>query len=117
MNLPEIIENLSGEESMNKLDFLSYCVELSDMGADFPDAWKKSIGQFKGLDASHKDKLISLGSLLGSTDVQGQLSTIRVYIDFFEQYYKLTAEQRAKYGTAVPVITISLGTVLLICLA
>lgn len=64
---------------------------LGDERASFPDFWKNSIAKIPksySLKADDYSELFEFGNLLGTTDVEGQLSHIQIYKNTFEQILK-----------------------------
>ena len=45
-----------------------------------------------------KIKMLQLGSFLGTTDADNQISTIKLYSGFFEKYRQCAVAEYEKYG-------------------
>ncbi len=116
LSLAEIIKDFSLQKSMAELTFLSDCIRFIKGGADFPDAWCQSIEGFQLISSREKERLSALGLQLGSTDVSGQLSTIKLYDCFFQQYYSKVRTQKEKFATVIPLTAFVLCAAVFICL-
>lgn len=84
-NIPlnEMLNKLSANEGIKKLKFIDDCLYKVKQGIAFPKAWKLSIENNYGLSPLNnqdKDILLSLGNVLGTTDLNGQLNICNYYI-------------------------------------
>ena len=72
----ELIHALSVDKELEALTYLKRCDELLTKGKDFPVAMNTSIDEMSELTKEDKPVLQSLSSILGSFDVNSQLSAI-----------------------------------------
>lgn len=112
--VPAIITKLSQEKELNKLHFLPECVKLLKDGKDFPYAWQSVLSGRSLFKKEEKDKLLSLGSFLGISDISGQVTIISLYITYFEQYLSQAKTSSKKYGAAAPVFCFFIGSIIFI---
>ena len=77
----EIMESASRQEEFKELGFPAGCHALLEEGFPFPEAWQHSLDCCKGLclDSGDRSLLAELGGSLGTSDVEGQLETIRLF--------------------------------------
>ena len=112
--VPAIIKKLSADKELGKLMYLSECSALLEKGEDFPEVWKKVFESVGVLKKEEKDKLLSLGSLLGISDTYGQQAIISLYITYFQQYHSKAQLSLQKYGTTVPVLCFFVGSIFMV---
>ena len=88
------------------------------MSLDFAgDAWEKSLNNSNiMLLEDDKEALRSLGKLLGSTDIDGQLSQIRLVNGFLNEQIKEAIEQKDKNETMYKKLGIIVGLAVVIVL-
>ena len=89
-----------------------------NMSLDFAgDAWEKSLNNSNiMLLEDDKEALRSLGKLLGSTDIDGQLSQIRLVNGFLNEQIKEAIEQKDKNETMYKKLGIIVGLAVVIVL-
>ncbi len=89
-----------------------------NMALDFAgDAWEKSLNNSNiMLLEDDKEALRSLGKLLGSTDIDGQLSQIRLVNGFLNEQIKEAIEQKDKNETMYKKLGIIVGLAVVIVL-
>ena len=75
------MESASRQEEFKELGFPAGCHALLEEGFPFPEAWQHSLDCCKGLclDSGDRSLLAELGGSLGTSDVEGQLETIRLF--------------------------------------
>ncbi len=93
----KLLSELSSESSFKSLKFLKTFTDYPDY-EDFRKMWKEAVSSFAYYKRDEKMKMLQLGSFLGTTDADNQISTIRLYSVFFENYLKTAAEEYEKYG-------------------
>ena len=60
-----------------------------ESGIDFPAAWSKAISENTPLlTVDERDKLLSFGLSLGTTDISGQRKLIKLFEGYFNSYLK-----------------------------
>ena len=108
----EISQNLKGD--VGKL----FWDASRNMSLDFAgDAWEKSLNNSNiMLLEDDKEALRSLGKLLGSTDIDGQLSQIRLVNGFLNEQIKEAIEQKNKNETMYKKLGIIVGLAVVIVL-
>ncbi len=97
INIISILCKFSNEASMKNLIFLN---SFSDFSADdgFYNRWKEAINSFLYYKSEEKEKMLQLGSFLGTTDAKSQINTICLYKTFFENYKNNASADYEKYG-------------------
>lgn len=79
-----LIDILSEDSSLYRLNFLGRCKELYGENGDFHLSWRKAVNECAGnLTGECTELLISLGEKLGSTDVYGQINMVQMYENLF----------------------------------
>ncbi len=97
MSILKILSYFTKEASMKSLCFLNDFSD-GDVPENFHSVWKHSINTFPYYKSEEKEKMLQLGSFLGTTDVENQLKTIRLYLFFFESYRDNAVNEYEKYG-------------------
>lgn len=102
-NLPtnEMIEQLAGDPSCNTLPYLETCCELLQGRTNFPEAWRGAVKQSKGktsLTEADLAPLLSLSEIVGSADVEGQLSALSMVEELLKRQRQEAREAKEKKG-------------------
>lgn len=108
----DLMRILCETEKLSALPFLSACKDKLDKNEPFPLAWKQSIeecGELCRLLGNHKDYLIRLGSDIGTTDLEGQLSCCEYYKQIFKKELAVREENSKKYSKVFPTLGLMLG--------
>ncbi len=114
-DIVKIISEISFESAVKNLSFLE---NLSDIPVyeDFRSAWQKSINLFPYYKREEKERLLQLGSFLGTTDVDSQIDTLKLYLSFFEVYRFNSQNEYEKYGKASSLFGFFIGASIFILL-
>ena len=96
LTVSDIARQLHMGKCYEKLGFTGILSNELEIGISFPSAWNKAISETDILDKDEKMKLYELGGVLGSRDVEGQLSSIGLIRGELQRMYD---EQREKYRT------------------
>lgn len=94
LTLKEIIYELENEELFCDFKFLKILKIMLDKPISFPEAWEQAIKKDDIISESEKKVLIELGFNLGTTDIDGQLSTLNIYKIRLD---KMIEEESEKY--------------------
>lgn len=95
--LERMVEKYALQESYVKAGFISDCREKMQKNEDFPLAWRSAVESESLLSKEEKAKLISLGSVLGTSDSTGQISMLCIYEEYFVNYLKKADELCGRY--------------------
>lgn len=116
-DMPSLVIKLSETDLCKNLYFLNKCTSLLNEGADFPLAWERAVEENTGyIKAEEKDKLLSFGMSLGTTDLQGQKRMINLFTEHFESYRTDAKQTEEKYYRIYILTGILLGFVAFILL-
>ena len=94
------------------LTFISDCRVAVENGEPFSKAWRESIlgcRRFCGMLPDESAKLISMGSDIGVTDIEGQLSCCGYYREIFAASLSEKDEKRKHSAVMFPPLGILLG--------
>ncbi len=110
--VPELLRILSENPSVSRLGFIRCVREKVCFGEPFPDAWKCGIEAQPELcrllgDTVHH--LIRLGSDIGATDLDGQLSCCEYYKNIFEKELEIQEEKNRRYAKLFPPLGLLAG--------
>ncbi len=94
LTLNEIAEELSKNNTFSEFEFIKNLVKNCCSEYSFPKSWEKSVLNDKSFCAEEKKILLEVGAALGTTDKEGQLSTLELYSLRLE---KLIEEEKEKY--------------------
>lgn len=103
--------------SFKPLSFISRCVGLTAEGEDLPAAWEKAIRSDKAaalLPPRDIQLLLSFGSQLGTTDVNGQINLCVLYEKLFEEELKKAQDHEEHYGKIYRQSGIFIGAAIII---
>lgn len=106
----EILRKISVFDSCKSLDFISFCLDEMEKGEDFRNSWIKGIDQsalpFK---REEKEKLKSLGSLIGTSDTDGQKNILSLYGSYFSTFRNIAQMEYDKYGKTSITLSVVMG--------
>ncbi len=111
INLPvlEILKKIESGECCRNLDFITVCIDNVSMGEDFFYSWKKGVeASCLPMKKEEREKLESLGSMLGTSDSSGQRAILSLYESYFSAFYdkaRLAEEKYAKMYVTLSVVT------------
>lgn len=109
-SLPIIIDKFSKEETFSELKFIKQCSKNLEFGEDFPNAWQTSIkSNLDEYSTEQKDKLLALGLVLGTCDLNGQLSILNMYCNYFDAFLQESKKQKDKYAHIAVSLSVFLG--------
>lgn len=94
LTLKEIVSELEGTEVFDDFKFLKKLKIILIGVVSFPSAWEQSVKEDDILSESEKKLLIEIGYSLGTSDIDGQLSTLNIYKIRFDE---LIEEESEKY--------------------
>ena len=100
------------ENGFSRLVFLTECRRMLSDGEAFSSAWKKSIGQNRSfclLLPEESRKLIAMGTDIGVTDIEGQLSCCEYYRTVFEKALTEREEKSRRSSRMFPPLGMLLG--------
>lgn len=116
MTVYEIVENLKGNPVFNQLTFLNN-IEFN-LQMPFKIAWESNIDSMQSaLKQSDLKMLKSFGATLGTSDIDGQLSTIAVFKENFSQLEKeaiTNYEKKSKLYRSLGVLSGAFISIMLI---
>ena len=107
--LMRIIEKYASMPTYSALDFLPLCIRKAESGKDIPVCWKESVEQSRIYTEFEKEKLIGLGSFLGTVDTQGQLNILALYENYFASFYSKAKENTERYSKTALITSIIMG--------
>ena len=99
--LYDLLKLLSSQPEHHTLFFPRRCIELCEEGMLLPDALKKAIKESQKqlqLQDDDVELLIHFGESLGTTDIEGQLSSILLYQNLLSEHLKQAYEQKQTNG-------------------
>ncbi len=108
----ELLRVLGENPSVSKLEFIRCVREKVCFGEPFPDAWKNSIEaetEFCRLLGASARHLVRLGSDIGATDLEGQLSCCEYYKKIFEKELETQEEKSRRYTKLFPPLGLLAG--------
>lgn len=97
--LMSILKKASFLSSCKGLDYLSLCCKKLESGEDFPSAWKNALRESrKPFTAYERNKLSSLGEILGTTDIDSQIVMLNLYSQYIKAFLKKAEKAEKSYG-------------------
>lgn len=106
--IPEILLILSSAPSMQNLTFLKSFSDSREF-TDLREAWLNSISSFSGYKSDEKEKMLQLGTFLGTTDTDNQISTIKLYLAYFSEYRDRARSYYEKNGKLSSLLGMFIG--------
>lgn len=77
----ELSTGLKNSRGLGSLTFLRYLPEQYCCGEDFHENWRSALNRQSGIPDEERGILARLGELLGTSDIEGQLSSIAALED------------------------------------
>lgn len=100
LSIDEIFEFLNMNDNFKKLKFIDFFIKEISMENDYDKALKASLSNqenAKCFDEEDLELLKGYFSVMGKTDLTGQISNCRLYKEFFKQkLQKLESEENVK---------------------
>lgn len=110
--VPDLLRVLGENPALSQLGFIKCTREKICFGEPFPDAWKESVESetevCRVLSGSARH-LSALGSEIGSTDLDGQLSCCEYYKDIFAKELEIQQEKNRRYSRLFPPLGLFAG--------
>ena len=110
--VPDLLRVLGNNPALSQLGFIKCTREKICFGEPFPDAWRESVESetevFRVLSDSAK-YLSALGSEIGSTDLEGQLSCCEYYKNIFAKELEIQQEKNRRYSRLFPPLGLFAG--------
>lgn len=97
----DIIEKLDCSKEFKNLYVFAYCKENFKTTRDFSKAWSDALEKSKpklSLDDGDYEALTFFGSILGTTDAEGQMANCERYKNLLEQRLNCAREDKSKRG-------------------
>ncbi|MDE5855121.1 MAG: stage III sporulation protein AB [Ruminococcus sp.] len=93
-----VCRNLKADSEFKNLTFLQYLPDEYTVSEDFHICWNKALELQKNLGKEEKELLMYFGSVLGKSDVDGQLSSISEIQKELERISAIRLENLHKKG-------------------
>ncbi len=119
LSLPiyDLLCRLSQNPELSPLGYIKETWELVKGSEDFPVAWRKAVKKTAlKYKSEEKEKLLLLGENIGKYDLEGQLSVLKVYSAYFDEYEKNAKTKLQKYGNMSALLGTLVGSMLFILL-
>ena len=116
--LPEILRKIISGNCCENLDFIPLCLDNMQSGDDFFCSWKNAL-EFSRLPMKkeERDKLKNLGTMLGKSDIHGQVALLSLNKKYFSAFYNKAVEDMEKYGKMCLALSTALGIGIFILIA
>lgn len=105
LTLHEIAEELSQNKSYSDFDFIKNLMENLISTRSFPESWEKAVISDKSLCTEERKILLDVGAALGTTDKEGQLSSLEIFdmrlkkiVEAEEEKYKIKGKMYRSLG-------------------
>lgn len=97
--LYEIIKCFSLRNEFKCLDYLLNCNSLIEEGVEYPNAWSDSVSKSKFFNKNEKEKMLQLGRILGSSNMQTQKRKMKIYLEYFNNFLFVSKKAEEKYAS------------------
>lgn len=106
----EILVKFQSSSGCRSLDFIKGCIDYCEKGEDFSVGWSRAVGaSLLPMKKEEREKLISFGGLLGTSDAQGQRSILALFVRTFSLYRDKASEEYEKYGRMTVTVSVIIG--------
>lgn len=110
LNVYEIVRELNSSKNYKYLRFLSQLPECYNPGEDFHEQWFRSLITDRELSDDERSLLLSFGSVLGTSDVEGQLMYIESSLESVKALEQRRTEEYQQKGKLYRSLGILFGT-------
>ena len=108
----DLLRVLADNPAFSQLGFIKCTREKICFGESFPDAWKESVeseAEVCRVLSGSAQHLFALGTEIGSTDLEGQLSCCEYYKDIFSKELEIQQEKNRRYSRLFPPLGLLVG--------
>lgn len=97
--IPNLIRRIADCSVCRNLDYLLLCEAYIKSGEDFPTAWKKSLNESRcPYTTEERNKLSSLGEILGTTDTDSQITMLNLYEGYMKEFLNKAEKSQNDYA-------------------
>lgn len=105
--LCEVLKKIQYSGICSNLGFIGDCLCKIDEGEDFCSAWNESVNLSQlPMKKEEREKLAELGSFLGASDLNGQVSMLSLFYETFSAYCKRADEDFEKHGKTCVTVSV-----------
>lgn len=112
LTLNEIAEELFKNKIFTNVKFLNVLSEYCNDICSFPDAWEKAVLLDGNLSKEEQKILLEVGSTLGTTDKEGQLSALELYSTRIKKMQESEAEKYRQKGRMYRSLGVTAGAMI-----
>lgn len=113
----DLINKLSLNSQFSHIDFIISSKEMLEQGADFPDVWQKAIDNSSlSYKIEEKEKLLLFGKSFGTCDIENQITLIKIYENYFDEFYQNAKNKYSKHAKSSALLGTLIGCMLFILL-
>ncbi len=94
----DILDSISSDKSFEKLAFLKNADDLYKNGLSFYEAWNQAAEEDIMTGDEERQQLIMMGSSLGTSNIKGQLSMLKIYRQNMEHIFDTFSEESMNKG-------------------
>ena len=114
--ITQIMRRLENEQNLSRLGFVSVLNDNLGNGADFYEAWRRSLKSIR-INTADSELLQAFAEGLGGSDVNGQLENCDMFLSLIDarlQTLRPKAETRIKVCNSLGVLLAGLAVIILI---
>lgn len=112
-DLAEILKSFSNDSAYKNLSYLQSFSKYTTYD-DFRSCWRVEIEAFTLYKSEEKEKMLQLVSCLGTTDVENQIRTIKLFSSYFDNYLINAVNDFNKFGKTAPMTGLFAGACIFI---
>lgn len=94
----DILKSIASDKSFESLEFLKNADELHQKDMSFSGAWNQAVSNDDTVGDEERQQLIMLGSSLGTSNIKGQLSMLKIYRQNMENIFNTFSQESLNKG-------------------
>ncbi len=94
----DILQTIASDNSFESLGFLKTAYELHKQGSSFYQSWNQAVLSDDTCGEEEKQQLITLGNSLGTSNIKGQLSMLKIYRQNMENIFNTFSQESMNKG-------------------
>lgn len=94
----DILKTIASDKSFESLEFLKTADEYYNKGYSFYESWNQAVMSDEKAGDEEKQQLITLGNSLGTSNIKGQLSMLKIYRQNMENIFNTFSQESMNKG-------------------
>lgn len=98
LTISEIVGNINSNDSYSRLDFVGEIMKMLKSRYDIHNVWNEAVMKSDILCKEEKEILVSMGNMLGTSDISGQISALELHRKRLERVFSKAVREYEQKG-------------------